>query len=221
MSTLASEAKAFAKSSGYRFGDATSFTVGIHEDIILPGRCSPQDYLDDLGLKTVPTRVMVVCPGNGGLVAECYKRGANHVTLLEPRTRFHATLERVTDLLAQGWLLDEKKGLTYDIVTKWEFEDLELHDLILWSEGVEDTTQPKVVFTGLAANLSPAGSLVVEIVHGRSGWVERINSWRPSEDGIRDMADEIFGGEWISKQDGRIANRTIYTLKMVEGETPR
>ena len=59
---LASEAELFVKSSAFRFGDRTGFNVPIHESILLPGNASAADYLDSLGLDSVPERVLVVCP---------------------------------------------------------------------------------------------------------------------------------------------------------------
>jgi hypothetical protein len=213
---LASEAERFVKSSAYRFGDRTGFAVQLHESISLPGNNSAADYLDKLGLESVPERVAVVCPGNGGLVAECFTRGAKFVLALEPRPRFNAGLQGVFDLLDKVWQLEETNDLSHAWVEEWwpqiDQDGYTDFDLILWPEGVEEITTPKAIFQGLADLLLPGGKLIVELSVGNRPWVEKINSWRPSKEAVLDMSKEIFDGETLDEQAGRNDTARIYTL---------
>ena len=215
---LAREAEKFAKSSAYRFGDPLGFSVCLHKDVTLPGKESPALYLDSLGLKKLPEKVMIVCPGNGGLAAECFRRGAKNVIALEPRDRFHEPLKQVFALLSKGWMLENKRKFSRRIVVDWPLSDGAQEqngnqDLILWPEAVEEFTLPKAIFNSLGACLAEGGKLIVELMHGRHAWVERINSWKPDSDAISTMAQDVFGRHWTGKQPGRRSGRAIYTLE--------
>ena len=217
-SAFKEKALAFAKSSGYRHGDRTSFAVRLNEETTLIGSCSAEKYLDDLGLKTLPARVMVVCPGNGGLIAECYRRGAKYVVAVEPRARFRAPLQRVLELLSEAWRLDDVQDLSHRVETAWPLLDRERgykdFDLILWPEGVEEITTPKAIFQGLADCMNPGAKLFVEITLGRHNWVDRINSWRPRGEAVKAMAQEIFDGGPDSTAPGRNALSRVYGLSL-------
>jgi len=204
---LVDEARTFERSSGFRYGDRLGFSIGLCEGLMLKGATSAGAYLDSLGLDKLPDRVMVVGPGNGGLVTECYNRGAKRVIAVETRHRFQATLQRVLKLQESAWAINEVEGCSYRIVSRWEqvrendgFKDV---DLILWPEGLREITAPKEIFRILSTALNPGGKLVVEVQHGRHKWVEKINSWQPSEHAIVDMSKEIFGGPWATKAPGR------------------
>jgi len=222
---LARDAERFQKSSAYRYGDPTSFSVRLHSQVTLPGKCDPAGYLDDIGLSAVPERVLVVCPGNGGLVAECFRRGAKFVTLLEPRDRYHQPLRRVLSLLAQGWRLEDRKGLNHRLVESWplseaEQQSLGKHDLVLWSEGMEDITEPKVIFSALSELLSESGKLYVEVTHGRHALVESINAWKPTPLAFKELAVAVFSQEPAEDYDGRRVRRKIYALKKPADKKP-
>jgi len=238
LTNLIEKAKTFEKSSSYRHGDRTSFAIRLHEKIVLLGSCSATNYLDDLGLDKLPERVMVVCPGNGGLVAECYQRGARQVVAVEPRFRFQDTLRRVLEMLSQAWLLEEeedekkKKGRHHQFVAAFPEAGKEQgfldFDLILWAEGVDEITTPKAIFQGLADCLNPGGQLVVELAHGSHQWVEQINSWRPTGHAVVDMANEIFGGPPTETKAGRSDTSRVFFLtlpgkkeKVVEAPKPK
>ncbi len=222
LEALAVEAKQFARSSSYQYGDRTSFGVRLTNEILLPGKCSAAKYLDDLGLDKVPERVMVVCPGNGGLVTECFLRGAKFVLVCETRPRFEQGIQGVLRLLTTAWRLENKHKLTHQRIDDWPevgreqgFADM---DLILWSEGVDEITFPKKIFRGVADCLSPGGRLIVEINHGTNKWVEEINSWRPNGHAVLDMVDEIFGTP-PETSAGRLSTSRIYTLTL-PGKAP-
>jgi SAM-dependent methyltransferase len=218
MEAFAEEAKRFAKSSAYQFGDRTGFGVNLSESVRLPGKCSPSDYLDTLGLDKLPKKVLVICAGNGGLAVECFARGAKQVIALEPRTRFANGVQGVKRLLDTLWRLEE----TFDCDLSWQpnwpkvgrDQGLKNFDLILWPEGVEEITAPKATFQSVADCLAPGGRLIVELIHGTHQWVEKINSWRPTGHAVVDMSDEVFGGPPTAKTGGRSATSKIYTLTL-------
>lgn len=205
--TVVKEARAFERSSTYRYGDRTAFSIRLAPDVVLRGPNSAAAYLDSLGLETLPEQVMIVCPGNGGLVTECYLRGAKRVITVETRTRFQRTLRTVMRLQEQLWATQGTDDLSYRLVDRWEqvsendgFRDV---DLILWPEGLEEITHPKKTFAALASALNPGGKLFVEVQHGKHKWVEKINSWRPSEHAMLDMCKEVFGQRWDENLTGR------------------
>ena len=214
---LQQEAEKLTKSSAFRYGDATSFSVPLAQGVSLPGTSSPADYLTLLDLKEVPARVLVVGAANGGIVAELLKRGAKEVIAIETRDRFHNSLPAVLGLLAKGLQAEEKKGLAFRIfpdlpVTEDQQKTLGLFDLILWPEGSDEVTEPKKVLQGLAACLSPTGKLYAEILHGSHGWSDRINSWRPNMDAMIEASQVVFGKAWDNVHAGRGETRRIYAL---------
>lgn len=226
MQDLVQEIRKFERSSGYRYGDRKAFSVRLAEGLLLKGPNSAAAYLDELGLDTLPERVMVVGPANGGLAVECYQRGAKRVICMEPRSRFQATLKRVLKFQERVWQENEVEGNSYRIVERWQqvrendgFQDV---DLIIWPEGMEEITRPKEVFQTIDTALKPGGKLVLEAKLGRHEWVEKINSWIPSEHGIRDMGKEIFGSSWTSKQPGRggASTTAIFTFEKA-GAVPK
>jgi len=213
--TIKERALKFARSSAYRSGDLTSFAVPLHESTLLSGRYSPSEYLDKLGLTSMPERVMIVCPGNGGLVAECFNRGAKTVLAVEPRPRFQQTLTSVMSFAKEFDLLDGKLDHQFRLIPRWisaEGETFKDVPLILWPEGVDEVTAPQAVVRGIAAALDTGGSLFIEMKHGSHGWVKEINSWHPSAQTIGSIAEELFGQSWKSMTQGRLANRRIYEL---------
>ena len=214
---LVHEAEKLTKSSGYRYGDLTSFSVYIAEGVDLPGLSSPADYLDHLGLKSLPVRVLVVGPGNGGLVAECLHRGAKEVIALESRDRFRGTLVQVLALLAKGLQVEQKTGLIFRIypnfpTTTDQQRSLGKFDLILWPDGCEEITEPRAVFSGLSACLAQDAKFYVEIWHGRDGWADRVNSWHPTTDAMLVAVTSCFGQSWLNIIAGRNDTRRIYVL---------
>lgn len=217
---LVSDAKKFIKSSAYRFGDRTGFTVNLTPGIILPGNSDPVGYLDKLGLETVPEKVMVVCAGNGGLAVECFARGAKQVVALEPRSRFNKGIQGVKRLLDAYWRLEDKHDCSLTWNPNWPKEGrdqgLKDFDLILWPEGVEEITSPKGTFQAIADCLSPGGRLIVELTHGKHQWVEKINSWRPSGHAVNEMAEAVFGSLPGTVLSGRSATMRIYVLTLLD-----
>jgi hypothetical protein len=215
---ILAEAKKFSRSSAYKSGDRTSFSVRLHESITLHGKCSPSDYLDKLGLTTVPAQVMIICPGNGGLIAECFERGAKHVIAMEPRPRFQSGLQGVMRLLGDFWRVENKQGLNCQRIPAWPLPGKDRGfknvPLVLWPEGMDEITRPKVIFQGLADVLAPGGKLVVELALGKHGWVDKINSWRPSAQALAEMSKEFFDGPWEGVIAGRSDTRRIYSFVM-------
>jgi len=214
---LAVEAENFVKSSAFRYGDATGFSINLCDGITLPGRCSPGAYLDRLGLGKLPEKVMVVCAGNGGLAVECFARGAKVVVAVEPRSRFNKGIQGVKRLLDAQWRQKGEHGLALIWHPHWPTvgrdQGLKNFDLILWPEGVEESSTPKATFQSLADCLATGGKLVVELALGKHGWVEKINSWRPTGHAVNEMAAAVFDGA-PTRLGGRNATSKIYTLTL-------
>jgi hypothetical protein len=188
--------------------------VPICSGVTLPGNEIPEAYLDMMGVPEVK-RAMVVCPGNGGLVAALLARGAEEVVALEFRSRFHDALEAVLILVSKGLRAEEKEG-RYKIVRTIpeEENDLGQFDLIIWTEGVEEITRPKATFRALSKLVGPGGKMIVEVYHGKHEWVDRINSWKPSGDAFLKMGMECFGKCWTDKRPSRREGGRIYVLEM-------
>ena len=224
MSNLAVEAENFVKSSAFRYGDATGFSINLCDGVTMPGRCSPSAYLDRLGLSELPEKVMVVCAGNGGLAIECFARGAKVVVAVEPRSRFSKGIQGVKRILEAQWRQKAEHGQALVWHPRWPTEGrdqgLKAFDLILWPEGVEEISTPKATFQALADCLAPGGKLVVELAHGNHGWVERINSWRPTGRAISDMAAAVFDSV-PTKLGGRNATSKIYTMVLPGEVAPK
>lgn len=225
LDALIQEARNFERSSGYRYGDKAAFSIYLADGLLLKGPNSAGAYLDSLGLTELPERVMVICPGNGGLVAECFRRGTKRVVVMEPRTRFHATLRRVLQLQESAWKAEEKTGLSHRLVMTWDqirtndgFKDV---DLILWADGLEEMTQPKDVFQAVDSALNPGGRLFLEARLGRHPWIDKINSWFPSEHAIAEMSKEIFGGPWAAKSAGRFGQSSAVFTFVKPGEATK
>lgn len=207
-----------AKSSIYQYGDSTSFSVPVYPGIALPGRLSPHQYLNDIGCASLPAEVLVVCPANGGLIAELLSRGVKKVTAIEPRHRFHNPLKEVMALVAKGLKAQGKPG-GFTLLEDWPTEDNPCgkFDLIIWPEGLNEITRPKQVLRGLVACLKPGGVFVVEMTHGKHDWVDQINAWYPRGDVWIRVANELFGQQWSRKTQGRRDNSLVYTLDLPGG----
>jgi len=216
MTAIKREAEKFAGSSMYRYGDAGSFRVPISPGVELPGSESPLLYMDRIGCSAVSGRILVIAPANGGLVSACFARGATEVVAIEYRTRFHGVIDTVLQLVAKGRSVDGK-------TTNWRVlsglpggddwsEQLGQFDLVVWAEGVDEISEPKRIFKGVASCVAPGGKLIAEVYHGSNNWVDRINSWRPTGDAMLEAAQECFGACWTHKLPARRGNGMIYNL---------
>ncbi len=203
-------------SSDFRYGDPTTFSITLLEhEVELPGAADPAKYLDLLRrkLKTVVRKgdsVAIVCPGNGGLVAEAARAGAAKVIAIEPRVRYGAAIDRVCALLDSVY--EETEIKTH---RGWPGArtDIGPFDLVLWPEGLEECRDPEGVLESLAGMIraEPKGMLCVEVTHGENTRVEPpLNSFRPTTAVWWSVLDGL-GGE-VLETPGRAAGRTIYRV---------
>jgi len=210
VSTLQTRAKELVRSSKFTSGDKLSFRVPLDKDVVLPGNFSPAKYMDDLGIKKLDgLKVGVICPGNGGIVAEAIRRGASKVYVYEPRYLFQNAIHSVLSLLVKT---DEQKIM---FAERWpDSKDHKGLDLIIWPEGLEEAVDPRSVLKSVLSLLAPAGACYIEVVigfHDRPG--KSVNSWKPSEEALEATLKEEYEGATCEKVgEGRLTNRVIYRL---------
>jgi len=198
----------FAKSSAYRYGDKLSFQVPMGKELSLPGKYSPVGYVPQVTGK----RCAVVCPGNGGLIAQLYEAGAKEVVAIEPRGRFHKPLGQVLKLYNEINTPGPTAVFTDWPITAAHSQKLGKFDVILWYEGFDEANRPDCVLDTLYKTINPGGSLTVEVFHGSSSHTSgRINSWRPSQLAWNVVADLVAGRAPIGVP-GRLDNSKVYVL---------
>jgi hypothetical protein len=215
---IAAAVQKFAASSAYRYGDNLSFQVPVTKEHRLPGRHDPEDYLTDF--KT-PGRAAVICPGNGGLVAQLFLNGATEVVAIEPRDRWHEPLKAVMKLF-----IEANPGKQIQVYT--EFPTLKEHikkigtfDTILWFEGADDLGDPSV-FHLVAQMLKPNGRMKIELAHGTSVHTSgKINNWRPTAECFREHVEKV--AKLGVQGPGRLGTTKTYVVtepKAAEASTP-
>lgn len=209
---------AFSKSSAYRYGDPGSFSVAICDGIELPGKSDPSDFLVNIGCQGLPKRVLIVCPGNGGLVSACLHAGSDDVVALEPRRWFHSPLESVMDLMARGMEAEGVEGKSARLIKQFpqdedEQKRLGKFDLIIWPEATDVVSEPKKTYASIAAALNHGGKLIIEMYHGSHGAVDKINMWRPTSEAFFDVLKGCFDFVVTDRLPGRVNPRgCIYTI---------
>jgi hypothetical protein len=203
--TICERVQAFKTSSSFSGGDPFSFSISLNKDLKLPGRHDPVDYLKKLDVSLKGKNVCVVCPGNAGLCVEALRAGAATVSAYELRPVYYKSLRAVASfagevLSKEIYIVDSLKPGTYDVV--------------IWSEGVDDIRDPKLVFDSAILSVVPGGTFYLELAHGTAGAVpDRTNCWRPSKDGLAATIKAYPALKVVVEADGRNQTRKIYTIK--------
>lgn len=204
------QVKNFSRSSVYQFGDSTSFIIPLSDTLWLPGKTNPGTYLNFMGVpKEISGTVGVVCPANGGLVTELARRGAKKVITFEPRPRFMAGLKGVLELFSRV------NDTPIEVRNCWPTDEFSNEcDLIVWSEGLDESNSPERHLTAILASLTKDGSLYMEVTHGSQDFPQtRINSWRPTSDAFERLIAEINDGNNPEKlSQGRAQNTQFWRV---------
>lgn len=199
--------KTFKASSSFTPGDPLSFSIKLSEDVQLPGRYDPDEYLQRLGADLAGKNVLVVCPGNGGLCAAAINAGASTVVALEPRNLYARPLNAVASFTS------EVTGTTFSQRSLGE-KLVEKFDVAIWPEGVDEIVHPKNAFESVLGALAPGGMLYLELAHAHHGKLpDQINSWRPSKSAFEETLADYASLAVVSELEGRNQIRTIYTIK--------
>lgn len=199
--------KTFKASSSFTPGDPFSFSIELNEDVRLPGRYNPADYIRGLGASVEGKNVLVVCPGNGGLCTAAINLGASTVVALEPRNVYLRALSGVAEFTS------EVIGTTFSQRSLNE-KLVESFDVVFWAEGVDDIVHPKVPFEAVLRAMAPGGLLYLELAHGHHGKLpESINSWRPSKAAFNETLADYPELQILGELAGRDQVRRIYTIK--------
>jgi len=213
---IAAAVAKFAQSSAYRYGDNLSFQVPVTKEHSLPGRHDPADYCTDF--KT-PGRAAVICPGNGGLVAQLFLQGATEVVAIEPRGRFHEPFKAVMKLF-----IEANPGKEIQVYTEFPSNPVHLKkigtfDTILWFEGADDLGDP-AAFHLIAQMLKPSGRMKIELAHGTSVHTSgKINNWRPTDECFREHVEKV--AKLGPQGPGRLGTTKTYVVSEPKGvETP-
>lgn len=202
--------KSFKASSSFTPGDQFSFSISLGKDSKLPGRYDPDSYIQRLAADVKDKKVLVVCPGNGGLCVAAIQAGASSVSALEPRVIYSRALNIVSGLT------QEAGRDTFTCLSDIKAEDR--FDVIFWAEGLEEIQHPKVLFERVVRSLANDGVFYVEVTHGNHGKLpESINSWRPTLDAFMKTMDDYNRLLVVGKMGGRNQLRSIYTIKSALG----
>ena len=210
VTTLKEQAESLASSSKFTGGNKFSFKVTLDDEVSLPGRFDAAKYLDDLDIKDLTgLTVVVVCAGNGGLIAESVKRGAKLVLSCEPRYHYHKALPSVLSMIVKP------KGSQVGYLPSWPRGD-EKADLVIWPDGLQDSTTPRAIIRKILSSLKEGGVAYIEAVIGILGKpAGSVNAWRPTEAALEGTIQEEakdFGIEKVGP--GRADNRSIYRVSV-------
>jgi len=204
--TIQEEIKALTSSSVYRFGDRLCFQVPLGPNLSLPGRQDPSLYITGV----TGGRALVVCPGNGGMVAQLLLQGVEEVVALEPRVRFHDGLKAVLamfDKVTPG----KKHSTLQAFPKKGEANTLGQFDHIVWFEGMDDVADPAAVLT-VVGTLKAGGKMLAEIQHGASTQlVGKVGLWLPAADVWLKHVTST-GALCAAPRAGRLATSKTYTI---------
>ena len=204
-----------ASSSAFRHGDASTFAVTfLRHTAELPGPADPQRYLQVIKNKLGPLvseddSVAVVCPGNGGLVAEVLLAGAEQVIAIEPRPRFHGAIDQVCALLRST---HERVDVRTNMGWPSPKSSIGPFDLIFWPEGLDECRDPAAAMKSLLGCLRSDGLLCVEVTHGENTKGEPpLNSFRPTEETWAGLLEQL-GTEVAMQTPGRAQRRVVYRI---------
>jgi hypothetical protein len=205
---LKQEAERLAASSKFTGGNPLSFKITLEDGALLPGRYDPADYLDSLDLTNFSgMTVVIICAGNGGLVAEVVKRGAKLALSCEPRFHYHQSLPVVLGMIPKP------EGAKTGYLSSWPRGD-EQADLVIWPDGLQDSQTPRSILRKVFSMMKPGGAAYIEAVIGDMGKPgESVNCWKPTEAALEStILDEApeFSLEKIGP--GRLTNRVIYRV---------
>jgi len=206
--TLMEKADELRSSSKFTGGDRLSFKIPLSDSVVLPGSHDPAAWLDNLGLKDMSgMSVAVVCPDNGGVVAEAVRRGACMVFACEPRYFYHQSLPEVISLI------EKPEGVKVAYTTEWPggYEGV---DLVLWPDGLQETRSPRTILKKVFSMLNDGGVVYIEAVIGGHGKAATTtNSWKPTEDALKaTLAEEAPDAALERIGPGRFTNRVIYRI---------
>lgn len=205
-SILQDRIRVFKSSSSFTPGDAFSFSIRFGDDLKLPGKFDPAYYLERLGEDVSGKRVCVVCPGNAGLCVELLRLGAASVVAYEPRSLYQKALLTISEITK------EAMGRTFDLDKT--LNQKHKHNLIFWTEGVDDIQDPKELIGLVLGSLACGGTLYLELAHGTNGAVpDSTNSWKPTKDGVAATVAAFAGLKIIGTRDGRNQTRSIYIIR--------
>ena len=210
VTTLKEQAESLASSSRFTGGNNFSFKVHLDDEVSLPGRFDPAKYFDDLDIKDLTgLTVVVVCAGNGGLIAESVKRGAKLTLSCEPRYHYHKSLPSVLSMIVKP------NGAQVGYLPSWPRGDEEA-DLVIWPDGLQDSGNPRAIIRKILSSLKEGGVAYIEAVIGTSGKpVEVVNAWRPTEEALEETIQEEAGDFDIERVGpGRSDNRSIYRVSV-------
>lgn len=201
--------KSFKASSSFTPGDPHSFSVSFNEELELPGKYSPAEYVQQFGHELLlgEQNVLVICPGNGGLCVEAVKAGASTVVALEPRVVYDKALNTISEITS------DVIGTTFSH-RNYGSKIVEKFDVIFWTEGLDEVQHPKGLFELAINSLTPRGILILEVTHGHHGALpDSINSWRPSEEAFKETIGRYGTVDVRTELQGRAQNRKIYFIR--------
>jgi hypothetical protein len=208
VTTLKQEAERLAASSKFTGGNPLSFKITLDEGASLPGRYDPAEYLDGLGLTNFSgMTVVIVCAGNGGLVAEAIKRGAKLALSCEPRFHYHQSLPVVLGMISKP------EGVKTGYLPSWPRGD-EQADLVIWPDGLQDSRHPRMILRKVFSMLKPGGAAYIEaVIGGMNKPGETVNTWKPTQDALEStLLDEAPEFSLEKVGPGRLTNRVIYRV---------
>lgn len=219
---LKDQVNALRYSSNFTAGNAGSFLVPIIKgQIELPGKYDPAVYFDFLELFKL-TNIAIVFPGNGGLCVEAIHRGATTVWAIEPRDQYNRVITAVSSFMVTAG----KSG--FSILTNTnDSKDTTGHgrfDVVVWSEGLDQITDPVLALKNVFSMVKPGGRLFIEVTHGTHEIPKGfINSWKPKEEAFVALLKTLLGDVTLRAMRGRLEKRVIYEitrplLKSVEVE---
>jgi len=209
---LSGPERRFANSSKFRHGDNTSFRIHLDRSgkRFLPGKHDPKTYLDRLDINKVAGKTAVICPANGGLVAEMIHRGSDEVHAFEPRKTFHDGFKGAMAFVDKGdsvVMFHPRWSLAREL--KGEFS------MILWTENFDTCGSPITHLKNVLSMLASDGVLIMEVIHGNHMSPSmNMNRWNPLKEEFKKFIERDclgFSANEISL--GRFDRRVIYKIQ--------
>lgn len=204
--------EAIKRSSSFRVG---TFEVPMGDAGSLPGRRSPADLYDSLGLKEVEGSVVSIFCESGGLLTEALHRGAEKAIGFEDRYWSIEALRTVTKNYPERHLISIWDRMPFEC--SWgEGIDL-LSDscsVVFMTEGWQNYCRYPIKLLKTAFGLlKPGGMMVVELTVGRNKAPdEPTNAWYPSMQVFKRSLSEWLGVTSFEIQDGKLEGRFICCL---------
>ena len=204
--------------SNLRYGGSLTFSVRLPNDGgVLPGKSCPDAYLDELNLCDLDgMTVVIVCPGNGGLVYAALNRGAKKVIAIEPRYLYDKSLPTIVKESDPG--SDRLTIITAEVTPKL-IESVGTTDIVIWPNDFQGMNRPKLALKLLVTFLSLTGVCYLEVAHGQAGLPEgNVSNWKPTEDAFAESLQSVshtMGAQLKAEivSAGRLENRIIYRIQ--------